>query len=108
MKNFTKILIAILAIAMLFSLAACGKKAPASDTDIQQPETEEPIDTADTEDEVFTTVTEGVLTMATNAAFPPYEFYEGDAITGIDAEIAAAIAKKLGLELVIDDMEFEL
>ncbi len=107
MKNLTKILTAILAIAMLFSLAACGSKAPASDTDIQPPETDLVDDTSDTDIEDFTTVTEGVLTMATNAAFPPYEFYEGDAITGIDAEIAAAIAEKLGLELVIDDMEFD-
>lgn len=54
----------------------------------------------------FTTVNEGVLTMATNAAFPPYEYYEGDEIVGIDAEIAKAIADKLGLELKIEDMEF--
>ncbi len=55
----------------------------------------------------FTTVTDGVLTMATNAYFPPYEYYEGSDIVGIDAEIADAIAKKLGLELKIEDMEFE-
>lgn len=46
------------------------------------------------------------LTMATNAAFPPYEYYEGDKIVGIDAEIAALIADKLGMELEIQDMEF--
>lgn len=45
--------------------------------------------------------------MATNAAFPPYEYVEGGEIAGIDAEIAAAIAGKLGLELQIDDMEFD-
>ena len=53
------------------------------------------------------TVTDGVLTMATNAYFPPYEYYEGDQIVGIDAEIAAAVAEKLDLELVIEDMEFD-
>jgi len=47
------------------------------------------------------------LTMGTNAEFPPYEFYEGGVVTGIDAEIAAAIAEKLGMELVIEDMEFD-
>ena len=47
------------------------------------------------------------LTMATNAEFPPYEFYENDKIVGIDAEIAAAIAEKLGMELVIEDMAFD-
>ena len=53
------------------------------------------------------TVEEGKLIMATNAAFPPYEYIEGNEIVGIDAEIAGAIAKKLGLELQIDDMEFD-
>jgi ABC-type amino acid transport substrate-binding protein len=46
------------------------------------------------------------LKMATNAAFPPYEYYEGGKIVGIDAEVAAAIADKLGMKLVIEDMEF--
>lgn len=52
------------------------------------------------------TVKDGVLTMATNATFPPYEYYEGNEIIGIDAEIAKAVADKLGLELKIEDMEF--
>ena len=47
------------------------------------------------------------LTMGTNASFPPYEFYENEKIVGIDAEIAAAIAEKLGMELKIEDMEFK-
>ena len=47
------------------------------------------------------------LTMGTNASFPPYEFYEDQKIVGIDAEIAAAIAEKLGMELVIEDMDFK-
>lgn len=47
------------------------------------------------------------LHMATNAEFPPYEYYEGDGIVGIDAEVAAAIADKLGMKLVIDDMAFD-
>lgn len=54
-----------------------------------------------------TAPTNGTLTMATEAGFPPYEFYEGEQIVGIDAEIAAAIANKLGMELVIDDMDFD-
>lgn len=53
------------------------------------------------------TVEDGVLTMATNAYFPPYEYYEGDKVVGIDAEIAEAVADKLGLELKIEDMEFD-
>ena len=55
----------------------------------------------------FTTAVEGVLTMATNAEFPPYEYYEGDTVTGIDVEIAQAIAEKLGLTLQVEDMEFD-
>lgn len=47
------------------------------------------------------------LHMATNAQFPPYEFYKNKEIVGIDAEMAAAIADKLDMKLVIDDMDFD-
>lgn len=47
------------------------------------------------------------LVMATNAEFPPYEYREGDEIIGIDAEVAALIADKLGMELEIEDMAFD-
>lgn len=47
------------------------------------------------------------LVMATNAEFPPYEFHEGDKIVGIDAEVAQAIADKLGMELKIEDVAFD-
>ncbi len=49
---------------------------------------------------------EGELVMATNAAFPPYEYKDGNGFAGIDVEIADAIAKKLGKKLVIEDVEF--
>lgn len=56
----------------------------------------------------FETVTPGKLTMSTNAAFPPYEMTEDDgSFSGIDVEIAQAIAAELGLELQIDDMDFD-
>lgn len=49
-----------------------------------------------------------VLVMATNAEFPPYEYYgDNDQIIGIDAEVAAAIADKLGMKLEISDMDFD-
>ena len=55
----------------------------------------------------FTTVEDGKLHMATNAAFPPYEMVADDGtFEGIDVEIAGKIAEKLGLELVVDDMDF--
>ena len=54
------------------------------------------------------TIEKGKLLMSTNAAFPPYEMTTDDGgFEGIDVEIAGAIAKKLGLELVIDDMDFD-
>lgn len=49
----------------------------------------------------------GKLVMATNATFEPYEYYDGDNIVGIDADIAKAICDKLGYELQIEDMEFD-
>lgn len=49
----------------------------------------------------------GTLVMATNAEFEPYEFYEGGVIVGIDADFALAIADKLGMKLVIEDMAFD-
>ena len=53
------------------------------------------------------TIEQGKLIMSTNAEFPPYEMTTDDGgFAGIDIEIAEAIAKKLGLELVIDDMDF--
>ena len=50
---------------------------------------------------------EDVLVMATNAEFPPYEYKDGEKFVGIDVEIAQAIADKLGMELVIEDMDFD-
>lgn len=49
----------------------------------------------------------GKLIMATNAAFEPYEYYEGTEIVGIDTEMAKAICDKMGYDLQIDDMEFD-
>lgn len=49
----------------------------------------------------------GTLKMATNAAFEPYEFYDGDTVVGIDADMAKAICDKLGYDLEIEDMEFD-
>ena len=85
-KNFLKIVSLTMVAAMGFLMAGCG--------------------TTESDNELGT-VTPGVLTMATNAYFPPNEYYEGSEIVGIDAEIAAAVADKLGLELVIEDVEFD-
>lgn len=55
-----------------------------------------------------TTYPNGKLTMATNAFFPPYEYYEGDKVVGIDPMLAKAICDKLGYELEILDCEFDV
>ena len=63
--------------------------------------------TNNTNESGLKTVTAGKLTMSTNAAFPPYEMTNDEGgFEGIDIEIAEAIAKELGLELVIQDMGF--
>ena len=111
-----KILALMLALCMVFALAACGEpasepsdapvseapeasEAPASEA----PETETPADA-----EGGLTIVEGKLTMSTNAQFPPYEMTTDDGgFEGFDVEIATAIAEKLGLELDILDMDFD-
>ncbi|MCD7844715.1 MAG: transporter substrate-binding domain-containing protein [Oscillospiraceae bacterium] len=100
MTKMKKLLALLLALTMVFALAACSSGSTEDTAEAED-------SSGSTEDSSFTTATEGVLTMATNAEFPPYEYYENDAVTGIDAEIAAAIAEKLGLELVIEDMAFD-
>lgn len=113
-----KLIAVLLAGIMCASLAACGAKteepaapaeaeAPAEDAEAPAEDAEEPAEAeAPAEIGEFTTVTEGILTMGTNAAFPPYEFYDGENIVGIDAEIAELLAEKLGLTLEIVDMDF--
>ena len=76
-----KLFALLLAVVMVLSLAACAKKGM--------------------------TVEEGTLIMATNAEFPPYEYMENNEVKGIDADIAQAIANKLGLKLRIENMEFD-
>ncbi len=107
MKKFLALMLAMLMVVGM--LAACGNKGANDDTTAAAADTTGAAadTTAATEADTLQTVEEGKLIMATNAQFPPYEFYEGEEIVGIDAEIAKAIADKLGLELVIVDMEFD-
>ena len=101
MKKFLSVLMAGAMLFGVLTLAGCG--------DTTAPAAEEGTTTEDTTTTAeFTTVTEGVLTMSTNAAFPPYEMVADDgSYEGIDVEVAGAIAEKLGLELQIDDMDFD-
>ncbi len=84
MKKFLAIVLA--AIMICVSFVACSSKTDdKSNNDSQQ----------------------ATLTMATNAEFPPYEYKEGDEVIGIDAEVAKAIADKLGMKLEIVDTKFD-
>ncbi len=97
MKITKRILAVLLALTLVLAFGACAKKE----------ETPAPAG-SETSEEVEAGAEAGsVLTMGTNAEFPPYEFHADEGIVGIDAEIAAAIAQKLGMELVIEDMEFD-
>ena len=110
-----KLLTILMAAAMLLSvcaLTACGgtaEEAAEAETEAAETETAEEAAEETTESTgEFTTVEAGKLHMATNAAFPPYEMTADDgSFVGIDVEVATAIAEKLGLELVVDDMDFD-
>lgn len=127
MKKYFALLLAGM---MAFSLAACGGSSsapasePAAETEAEAPAAEPAAEAEGTEAETpaadaaaeapaadaaaeIKTIEAGKLHMATNAAFPPYEMIsDNGGFEGIDVEIATAIAQKLGLELVVDDMEF--
>ena len=104
MKKITALM---LSSAMMLSLAACGGSA-STDAVSSEAASSEAVSTAEAAPAALTTVTAGKLTMSTNAAFPPYEMTtdSGD-FEGIDVEVAGAIAEKLGLELQVDDMDFD-
>ena len=93
MKKFMTM---FLSLAMALSLAACGgKEAPT------------PAPEADGDTAALPTAVAGTLSMATEATFPPYEFYDGDALVGIDVDVASAIAEKLGLQFEVVDIAFD-
>lgn len=79
-----KMIALLMVLVIAVSVTACGNSGKAAETSTEA----------------------GTLVMATNAAFPPYEYYDGDEIVGIDVEIAQAIADELGMELEIEDMDF--
>ncbi len=96
----------LLTLAMVLSLAACGGGSDAPANSDTPANTGTPANTD--APAAFTTVEAGKLHMSTNAAFPPYEMTtDAGGFEGIDVEVAEAIAKKLGLELVVDDMSFD-
>ncbi|MCF2661874.1 ABC transporter substrate-binding protein [Pseudoflavonifractor phocaeensis] len=108
-----KFLALTMAMAMVLSLAACGgnsgSKSQSSAASAGSASSASASASASTSEPAgLKTIEEGKLIMSTNASFPPYEMTDDSGkIVGIDAEIAEAIANKLGLELVIDDMDFD-
>ena len=88
------------------AMTACGGSASSAASSVaSSAASSEAVSSAAAE---LTTVEAGKLTMATNATFPPYEMTtDSGEIEGIDVDTAKAIAEKLGLELQIDDMEFD-
>ena len=106
-----KMLSLALVLVLMMSLAACGAKtetpaattAPAAAAETTAAATEVEASVAE-----VSTIEAGKLIMSTNASFPPYEMIADDgSFEGIDVDVADAIAKKLGLELEVDDMDFD-
>lgn len=107
--------LALTVLMVMSTFAGCGSSNTAKTTTAA---TEAPATTAEataaettaaaTAASELKTVEAGKLIMSTNAAFPPYEMVADDgSFEGIDVEVAGAIAGKLGLELVVDDMDFD-
>ena len=96
-----------LSVAALALTACGGSSASTASSVASSAASSEAASTSATAGEL-TTVEAGKLTMATNATFPPYEMTtDAGEFEGIDIETAQAIADKLGLELQIDDMDFD-
>lgn len=107
MKRIVALFLAALMVCFaMVSFTACGEEDAKNNAGQTETKTEEKTEGKE-ETKKIATVKEGKLVMATNAYFQPYEYYEGEKIIGIDAEIAAKIAEKLGLELEIQDMAFD-
>ena len=113
MKKVFALALTVLMVMSMF--AGCGSSNTAKTTTAA---TEAPATTAEataaettaaaTAASELKTVEAGKLIMSTNASFPPYEMIADDgSFEGIDVEVADAIAKKLGLELEVDDMDFD-
>lgn len=110
-----KMIALTMAALMAASLTACGGGAKettaattAADTTAADTADTTAAENAETSAEAAETeAVGGVLVMATNAEFPPYEYHDGGEIVGIDAEIAKAIAGELGMELEIEDIAFD-
>ena len=95
MKKFSIAMLSMVLAGSMLLTGCGGSKTADSSSDAQDSTTS-------------TSADGGTLRMGTNATFPPYEFVGDDGnVQGIDADIAAAIADKLGMKLEITDLEFD-
>ena len=97
--------LALAALLSAFAFASCGTDVKDNGDENKGAQTTDTA--AGTENKDDEQAPAGTLKMATNAYFAPYEYYDGETIVGIDAEIAAKVAEKLGMTLEIVDMQFD-
>ena len=99
----------ILLAAAMLAMTACGGSSATATTAAPAATAAAAAETkaAEAAPAAVKTVQEGKLVMCTNAEFPPYEYHDNNTIVGIDADICAAIAEKMGLELEIEDIAFD-
>ena len=106
MKKVFALALTVLMVMSMF--AGCGSSNTAKATTATEASTGSGSTGGEAVDLSDVLVEPGKLIMSTNAAFPPYEMVADDgSFEGIDVEVAGAIAEKLGLELVVDDMDFD-
>lgn len=104
MKTFKKLTAVVLCMISMVMLAACGKTASDSVTSDSSSSGKAGSEQRSALEEIKESKK---IRMVTNAEFPPFEYKDGDEITGIDIEIANAIADELGVELEITDIAFD-
>ena len=110
-----KYLALLLAVAMVLCMAACGSSNAADSANDAAETVESAAEAVESAAEAaepaaaeLTTVTAGKLTVSTSPDFPPYEYLDDSGNTvGIEVEIMELIAQKVGLELKIDEMDFD-
>lgn len=101
MKKSVKFLAVCLAAAAILSMSACGNSNTSSGTASDSSNADASTSTLDTIKK------NGYITMSTNAEFEPFEYKDGEEITGIDVDISKKVAEKLGVELKINDVAFD-
>lgn len=102
MKKFKFLLATLLAL----TLVACNSTGNTNTEDKTPDQNETVQGETNNDNKVGNETSNKVITYATNANFPPYEYYEGDKIVGIDVDLVNAIAEKTGTTVKIQDMAF--